>query len=284
MIIVDLNQVMLSNLLMSLGKHTNASIEENMVRHMVLNSLRSYRVKFGAEYGELVIACDNTNYWRRQVFPYYKASRKKNQEASELNWNDIFQCINKIRQELKDYFPYRVIDIESAEADDIIGTLVKEFGVDIGGEPILIMSGDKDFIQLHTYANVKQYDPTRKKWVSHNDPQRFLKEHILKGDSGDGVPNILSSDNCFVVGERQRPLTTKKIDQFISMDPSKMETVISRNYFRNAQLIDLNNTPNEIREKVMLSYHNQKGKDRSKLMNYFIANKLRNLTESIGDF
>jgi hypothetical protein len=232
----------------------------------------------------LVIACDNTNYWRRQVFPYYKASRKKNQEASELNWNDIFQCINKIRQELKDYFPYRVIDIESAEADDIIGTLVKEFGVDIGGEPILIMSGDKDFIQLHTYANVKQYDPTRKKWVSHNDPQRFLKEHILKGDSGDGVPNILSSDNCFVVGERQRPLTSKKIDQFISMDPSKMETVIARNYFRNAQLIDLNNTPNEIREKVMSSYHNQKGKDRSKLMNYFIANKLRNLTESIGDF
>jgi hypothetical protein len=284
LIIVDLNQVMLSNLLMSLGKHTNASIEENMVRHMVLNSLRSYRVKFGAEYGELVIACDNTNYWRRQVFPYYKASRKKNQEASELNWNDIFQCINKIRQELKDYFPYRVIDIESAEADDIIGTLVKEFGVDIGGEPILIMSGDKDFIQLHTYANVKQYDPTRKKWVSHNDPQRFLKEHILKGDSGDGVPNILSSDNCFVVGERQRPLTSKKIDQFISMDPSKMETVIARNYFRNAQLIDLNNTPNEIREKVMSSYHNQKGKDRSKLMNYFIANKLRNLTESIGDF
>jgi hypothetical protein len=284
-IIVDLNQVMLSNLLMSLGKHTNASVEENMVRHMVLNSLRSYRVKFGSEFGELVIACDNTNYWRRQVFPYYKANRKKNQEASELDWKAIFECLNNIRQELKDYFPYRVIDIESAEADDIIGTLVKEFGVElVGGEPILIMSGDKDFIQLHTYSNVKQYDPTRKKWVSHNDPQRFLKEHILKGDSGDGVPNVLSSDNCFVVGDRQRPLTSKKIDQYISMDPSKMETVIARNYFRNAQLIDLNNTPTEIRVKVMESYHAQKGKDRSKLMNYFIANKLRNLTESIGEF
>jgi hypothetical protein len=283
-IIVDLNQVMLSNLLMSLGKHTNAPIEENMVRHMVLNSLRSYRVKFGSEFGELVIACDNTNYWRRQKFPYYKANRKKNQEASELDWKAIFECLNKIRQELKDYFPYRVIDIESAEADDIIGTLVREFGVDIGGDPILILSGDKDFIQLHTFANVKQYDPTRKKWVSHNDPARFLKEHILKGDSGDGVPNILSSDNCFVVGDRQKPLTSKKIDQYISMDPSKMETIIARNYFRNAQLIDLNNTPKEIREKVMESYNAQIGKDRSKLMNYFIANKLRNLTESIGEF
>lgn len=284
MIIVDLNQVMLSNLLMSLGKHTNAPIEENMVRHMVLNSLRSYRVKFGSEFGELVIACDNTNYWRRQKFPYYKANRKKNQEASELDWKAIFECLNKIRQELKDYFPYRVIDIESAEADDIIGTLVREFGVDIGGDPILILSGDKDFIQLHTFANVKQYDPTRKKWVSHNDPVRFLKEHILKGDSGDGVPNILSSDNCFVVGDRQKPLTSKRIDQYISMDPSKMETIIARNYFRNAQLIDLNNTPKEIREKVMESYNAQIGKDRSKLMNYFIANKLRNLTESIGEF
>lgn len=284
MIIVDLNQVMLSNLLMSLGKHTNASIEENMVRHMVLNSLRSYRMKFGSEFGELVIACDNTNYWRRQAFPYYKANRKKNQEASELDWKAIFECLNKIRQELKDYFPYRVIDIESAEADDIIGTLVREFGVDIGGDPILIMSGDKDFIQLHTYANVKQYDPTRKKWVSHNDPVRFLKEHILKGDSGDGVPNVLSSDNCFVIGDRQKPLTSKRIDQYIAMDPSKMETVVARNYFRNAQLIDLNNTPKEIREKVMESYNAQTGKDRSKLMNYFIANKLRNLTESIGEF
>jgi hypothetical protein len=283
-IIVDLNQVMLSNLLMSLGKHTNAPIEENMVRHMVLNSLRSYRVKFGSEFGELVISCDNTNYWRRQKFPYYKANRKKNQEASELDWKAIFECLNKIRQELKDYFPYRVIDIESAEADDIIGTLVREFGVDIGGDPILILSGDKDFIQLHTFANVKQYDPTRKKWVSHNDPVRFLKEHILKGDSGDGVPNILSSDNCFVVGDRQKPLTSKRIDQYISMDPSKMETIIARNYFRNAQLIDLNNTPKEIREKVMESYNAQIGKDRSKLMNYFIANKLRNLTESIGEF
>lgn len=285
MIIVDLNQVMLSNLLMQLGNHTNAQLEENMVRHMVLNSLRSYKVKFGAEYGEMVIACDNTNYWRRQIFPYYKANRKKNQEKSDLDWKAIFECLNKIRAELKEFFPYRVIDIESAEADDVIATLVKEFGTELNiGENILILSGDKDFIQLHTFANVKQYDPTRKKWVSHNDPKQFLKEHIMKGDAGDGVPNILSSDNCFVVGDRQKPLTSKKMEQFMKMDPSKMDTVIARNYFRNAQLIDLNNIPSEIKQKVIESYNNQKGKDRSKLMSYFISNKLRNLTEHIGEF
>jgi hypothetical protein len=285
-IIVDLNQVMLSNLLMSLGKHTNAPIEESMVRHMVLNSLRSYRVKFCDKYGEMVIACDNTNYWRRQFFPYYKANRKKNQENSEMNWKAIFECMNKIRSELKEYFPYRVIDIESAEADDIIGTLVNEFGTELSiGEPILILSGDKDFIQLHTYANVAQYDPTRKKWVSHSDPQKFLEEHILKGDSSDGVPNVLSPDNCFVIGERQKPLTQKKIDALEEADLfCKTDHPLHRNFLRNKTLIDLNFTPKDLRNKIMDSYNSQTGKDRSKLMNYFIDNKLRNLTEHIGEF
>lgn len=285
MIIVDLNQVMLSNLLMQLGNHTNAQLEENMVRHMILNSLRSYRTKFSADYGEMVIACDNTNYWRRQAFPYYKANRKKNQEASEMDWKSIFECMNKIRQELKDYFPYKVIDIESAEADDIIGTLVEEFGTAVGGEPILILSGDKDFIQLHTYGNVRQYDPTRKKWITHKDPERYLEEHVLKGDSGDGVPNVLSPDNCFVVGERQKPLTQKKIDALIELGlAGKWDHPNNRNYMRNLKLIDLRYTPDDIHNKVMESYNAQEGKDRSKLMNYFIANRLKNLTEHISEF
>jgi 5'-3' exonuclease len=283
-IIVDLNQVMLSNLLMQLGNHTNAQIEENMVRHMILNSIRSYRVKFGQEYGELVIACDNTNYWRRKMFPYYKANRKKSQEASDLDWRAIFECLNKIRAELKEFFPYRVVDIESAEADDIIGTLVTSMSFRSDCSEVLILSGDKDFIQLHKYGNVKQYDPVRKKWITHDNPEQYLKEHILKGDAGDGVPNILSSDNCFVVGERQRPLTAKKMEHYLKLTPSEMETAIARNYMRNKQLIDLDETPEEIRVKVMESYQAQENKDRSKLMNYFIANKLRNLTEHIGEF
>lgn len=281
MIIVDLNQVMLSNLMMQLGNHTNAKIEENMVRHMILNSLRSYKVKFGNEYGELVIAADNYNYWRKKFFPYYKANRKKSQEKSDLDWGAIFETLNKIRQEIKDYFPYRVIEIESAEADDVIATLVREHSEN---EKILIMSGDKDFIQLHIWPDVKQYDPVRKRWITHNDPEQYLKEHVLKGDSGDGVPNILSEDNCFVVGSRQKPLTAKRIEKILNTDPENLEANIARNYFRNAMLIDLSNVPEEIKEKVITSYNEQSGKDRSKLMNYFISNKLRNLIENIGEF
>jgi hypothetical protein len=282
MIIVDLSQVMLSNLMMQIGNHTNAKIEENMIRHMVLNSLRSYKQKFSAEYGELVIACDNTNYWRKQLFPYYKANRKKNQEKSELDWKAIFECLNKIRAELKEYFPYRVIDIESAEADDIIATLVKESKF---FDKLLILSGDKDFIQLHKYEQVKQYDPVRKKWISHENPDRYLDEHVLKGDSGDGIPNVLSSDNCFVIGERQKPLTQKKIDALLELGlDGKFDHPLARNYMRNKHLIDLSMIPSEVKEKILESYKAQENKGRDKMFNYFIANKLKNLMEHITEF
>jgi len=281
-IIVDFSQVMLSNLMMQIGNHTNAKIEENMVRHMVLNSLRSYKTKFGDEFGEMVIACDNTNYWRKQLFPYYKANRKKAQEKSEMDWKSIFECMNKIRAEIKEYFPYKVIDIESAEADDIIATLVNDV---IAPEGFLILSGDKDFIQLHKYDNVKQYDPVRKKFITHNNPDHYLAEHILKGDSGDGVPNILSSDNCFVVGERQKPMTQKKIDAFIELGlDGKFDHPSFRNYMRNKQLIDLSMIPKTVQEKIIESFESQVSKGRDKLMNYFIVNKLKNLMESIGEF
>lgn len=286
MIIVDLNQVMISNLLMQIGKHTNASLEENMVRHMVLNSLRSYNSKFRDEYGEMIIACDNKNYWRKKLFPYYKANRKKSIEKSELDWNSIFETMNKIREELKTFFPYRVINIESAEADDVIATLVSEFGSPLNtGEKILIVSGDKDFIQLHTYANVKQYDPVRKKQIHHNDPALFLKEHIMRGDAGDGVPNFLSQDDCFVMGIRQTPITSKKLNEWVTKTPEEFcDSRMLRNYSRNKQLIDLSMIPVEIKEKVMNEYNKQSNKDKKDLFNYFVKNKLKNLIEHIGDF
>jgi 5'-3' exonuclease len=190
--------------------------------------------------------------------------------------------MNKIRAELKEYFPYRVIDIESAEADDIIATLVKEKHEE---QNILILSGDKDFIQLHKYDGVQQYDPVRKRKIAHDNPKRYLVEHILKGDSGDGIPNVLSPDNCFVVGERQKPMTAKKIAQYLTSDPSTIEDpIVLRNYYRNQQLIDLSFVPSYIEDKVLEQYDSQKGKDRSKLMNYFINNKLKNLMEHMSEF
>ena len=278
MIIVDFNQVMISNLMMQLGNHTNIPLEEGLFRHMVINSLRSYKQKFQNEYGEIVIACDDRNYWRKQVFPYYKANRKKTREASEINWNQVFEIFNKIKGEIKEHFPYRVIQVDSAEADDIIATLVTENKKDT----ILILSADKDFVQLQKFNNVKQYDPIRKKWIKEDNPQQYLYEHILKGDQGDGIPNILSDDDTFVTDKRQKPMTQKKIESFKSEGIS--QEILKRNFARNEMLVDLSKVPDAIRNGVINKYNEENGKDRSKLFNYFISHNLKLLMDSVGDF
>jgi hypothetical protein len=282
MIILDLNQVMISNLMVQIGNHTNVKIEKDIIKHMIFNSIRSIKSKFSPEYGELVIACDNKNCWRKETFPYYKANRKKIREKSELNWNEIFQFLNEVRQDLKEHFPYRVIDIETAEADDIIASLVFKCSAD---QNILILSGDKDFIQLHVYRHVKQYDPVKKKFITHDDPEIFLKEHVLKGDTGDGVPNFLSSDNCLVVGERQKPLTSKRLQYYMDAAPDNLtDETLKRNYYRNLQLINLTYIPEELQEKVINEYYLQSGKNRNKIYQYFIKNRMHLLLENINDF
>lgn len=278
---------MIANLMAQIGNHTNAKVEENMVRHMVLNSIRSLKNKFSNEYGELVIACDHKNCWRKDIFPYYKANRKKSRKESELNWNEIFECLNKIRQELNDYFPYRVLHVETAEADDIIATLVFNHGIEgfNSGEKILILSGDKDFIQLHNYHNVNQYDPVKKKFVTHDTPSTFLKEHILRGDTGDGIPNFLSNDNCFVVGERQKSLTQKKLDHYLNIEPELFESeMFKRNYNRNSILIDLRNIPQQLRDIIMDEYVKNANKPTNQIFNYFVKHRLKTLMENINDF
>jgi len=281
MIIVDFSQIMISTLMVQIGNHKNVKIEEDIIRHMVLNALRAHKVKFTAEFGEMVIACDDKNYWRKQVYPYYKANRKKERDASELDWNAVFETLNKIRQEIKDFFPYKVIQVEHAEADDIIATLVKQYHL---RENILILSGDKDFGQLQKYPNVKQYSPVLKKYITCTNPDLFLKEHIMKGDASDGIPNFLSADNVFVMGVRQSPITSKKLSAWILQEPEQFcnENML-RNYKRNQLLIDLDCIPTEISEQVLEQYNTQK-KDRSKLFNYFVENRLKNLLECVGDF
>jgi len=281
MIIVDFHQVMIANLMTQLGNHTNTPIEEGLFRHMVLNSLRSFRQKF-KDYGEMVIACDDKNFWRKQVFPYYKANRKKARDKSEIDWNTIFEYFGKIKTEIRENFPYRMIQVDTAEADDIIATLVYRFQAE---EQILILSGDKDFVQLHMLANVKQYDPVRKKFITHNDPFKFRFEHIMKGDAGDGVPNVLSDDDTFVTDKRQKPMTQKRIDEaFNSGMGAMVDPSIERNFLRNKQLIDLNCIPDHITKEILNKYEQESGKDRSKLFNYFISYKLKGMMDSIGDF
>ena len=284
MIIVDLQQVMIANLMTQLGSHQNAKLDEDLLRHMILNGIRNIRKKFADDYGDMVIAADSSS-WRRQVFPYYKANRRKSREASDMDWNTVFDAFAKVREELKENFPYRVIHIDGAEADDIIGVLAHEFGVEFGNaEKIMIVSGDKDFKQLQCYNNVEQYDPTRKRSLSCSDAEDFLREHIIRGDTGDGIPNILSKDDCFVTGQRQGTLTQKRMDYFMTTPFEQLKDEEKRNWKRNELLISLNNTPSDIQKAILDEYDSQAGKDRSKLFNYFIKHKLKFLMENIHEF
>lgn len=282
-----MNQVMISSLMAQLHGQ-NMQLEEDLVRHMVLNSLRTNRQKFFDDYGELIICCDDKNYWRKKIFPYYKAARKTYRDKSELDWNMIFGVLNSIREDLKTVFPYKVIQIDTAEADDIIATIVHDCAgahlLNGGSEPILILSGDKDYIQLHTYENVEQYDPVRKRWISHDHPDMFLKEHIVKGDRSDGIPNILSKDDCFING-RQKPLRTKTLNSIMEMDVSEItQQSFLVNWNRNKRLVDLSLVPDDIKNQVKEAYEASNNKSRDQLFNYFVKNRLKNLMEHIGEF
>ena len=276
-----MNQISLASMMMHLHMNKSKEIDENMVRHMILNSLRMYRTKYSSEFGELVLCYDSKHYWRRDYFPEYKSGRRKSREKSDLDWNAIFLCLNKIKDELRDNMPYKFIEIYGAEADDIIGVLCSEYS-----DEIMIISGDKDFIQLQKYPNVKQYSPITKKSVNGENPGAYLKEHIFKGDTSDGVPNVLSPDNTFTDGLRQKPLGKKKIASWMEHDFDDVapNDEVKRNYQRNRKLIDLTYTPEELSSEIINTYKEAPYGDRSKLLNYFIQKRLRNLTESIGEF
>jgi hypothetical protein len=284
-ILVDYNQVMLASLFASIGNHHNVELDENLVRHMFLNSIRMNRKKFSEEYGEIVICADSTNVWRKDYYPYYKANRKKSRDQSDMDWNRLFEILHMIKDEVKENFPYKVIDIERLEADDIIGTIIHENGTELnmGGEKFLILSGDKDYIQLHIYANVDQFDPIRKRWIRHSNPDKYLQEHVLKGDVGDGVPNVLSEDNCLAVGQRQKPMTKKRLEAFLKGD-SCPDSETALRMQRNKRMIDLSQIPNEYQEKVKEEYSKEKTIGREKLFNFFVMKKLKNLMSDIQDF
>jgi hypothetical protein len=284
-ILVDYNQVILASLFASIGNHTDVAADESIIRHMFLNSIRSNRKKFSEEYGEIVVCCDGKNTWRKEAYPYYKANRKAGRDKSGMDWNALFQIMNNVRSEMDEYFPYKVIHIEHCEADDIIGTVINEYGseLNIGSEKFLVLSADKDFIQLQKYANVDQYDPIRKRWIRNDQPQQYLEEHILKGDTGDGVPNILSPDNCLAVGERQSPMTKKRLALY-SQGPEVMDEETLRRFHRNKMMIDLSQIPQKYQDLVLEEYNKESSVGRERLFNFFVEKKLKHLITDIQDF
>mgnify|MGYP001407365746 FL=1 len=274
--LVDFSQIVIGSYMMA-SKFSDADIDT--VRPAVLNTLRLYRTKFVSEFGELILCCDDRKTWRKEIFPNYKASRKKTRAATSIDWENLYECLNQLKEELTEWFPYKLIQVEKAEADDVIAILVG-----LINERSLILSSDKDFVQLHQF-NVRQYSPIQKKFVE-GDAKWSLHEKIIKGDVGDGVPNIMSDDNVFVdEGRRQKPITKKKVDAWYEIDPDMYcSSEMLRNYNRNKQLVDLSEVPESIRINITKRFETTKVGDRKRLLTYFINHRLKNLTESLSEF
>ena len=281
MILIDYSQIAISNIIV---QKLN---DEDMIRHMILNSIRMYNKRYRDEYGQMVICADGMNTWRKEFFPEYKAHRRKNRDESSQDWTEIFRILHTVRDEIRDYLPYKVIHMEGVEADDIIGTLTlqtQEFGMD---EPVMIISSDKDFIQLQKFKNVKQFSPIQKKLVTDDNPRTYLFNHIMRGDSGDGIPNVLSADDTFVSENQQTPLRQKRIDEWLENSDNLREVMdddIYRNYQRNKKLIDLTDIPEDVAQSIINNFNGQTKTPNMRVLNYLIKKRCNNLIEVVEEF
>ena len=277
MILVDANQIAISHLMVRQKIEDGINIDS--IRRSIVRVLARIQKQFGPEYGKMVLCYDDKSYWRSQVFPYYKKNRKQERETSKYDWDMVFSVLNKIRDEIRRNLPYYVIQVQGAEADDVIAALSRKYGL---ADKILILSADKDFIQLHSNPNVKQYDPIRNRWIENENPTQYLQEHIIRGDRSDGIPNILTCDDAIVNGKAQKKMSKEKISALASMDPSDFTNYIRlRNWKRNSELIDFAKIPRPIVDNIIMPYNKYRVKPSIDLQ-YFIDNNIQDLIDEFS--
>ena len=277
MILVDANQIAISHLMVRQKIEDGINIDS--IRRSIVKVLARIQKQYGAEYGKMVLCYDDKSYWRTQVFPFYKKNRKQERETSKYDWDMVFSVLNKIRDEIRRNLPYYVIQVQGAEADDVIAALSR---YNHSSDKILILSADKDFIQLHKYPTVKQYDPIRNRWIENEDPIQYLQEHIIRGDRSDGIPNILTCDDAIVNGKMQKKMSKEKISALASMDPADFTNYIRlRNWKRNSELIDFAKIPRPIVDNIIMTY-NKYRVNTSIDIQYFIDNNIQDLIEEFS--
>ena len=279
-ILVDANQISISHLMVR-NKIENG-IHLDSVRRSIVKVIARIQKQFGDEYGKVILCYDDKNYWRRDIFPFYKKNRKQEREASKYNWDDVFSALNKIRDEIKENLPYQVLQVQGAEADHIVASICNYNSRKDDPQPMLILSADKDFIQLHKFDFVKQYDPIRNRWIECDNPVEYLQEHIIRGDRSDGIPNILTCDDAIVAGKTQKKMSKEKISGLAALDPSEFTNYIRlRNWKRNAELIDFSRIPEPVVERILTHYHKTRARAEVNI-NYFIVNNIQDLIEDFS--
>lgn len=247
-----------------------------------------------SKYGTLVIAADSSKrkYWRTKEFEYYKAGRYQKDDDSKLSVKDLEtrEKLKRLPYEIEPIirkaFPFYFIKSEEAEADDVIATLISYFF----NEKHVILSSDKDFIQLQKY-DVDQYDLTRSRWLKSKTPDLDLQEKIFRGDGGDGIPNVLSdSDTLVNQAKKQKRMTQKQLSYLFNLnweklakDEKEKDSQLVQRYLENKKLIDLSETPLHVREDIMKQYFDY-GELKNGVMNYCLKSKSGFIFENISLF
>jgi 5'-3' exonuclease, N-terminal resolvase-like domain/T4 RNase H, C terminal len=301
MIVLDYSGIAIASIL-GYDSKLEGSLDENknLVRHVILSKIRDYKRRFSKEYGnEIVIACDGGDYWRKKVFPHYKASRKKNRENSDIPWDMVYQCMDDSLDVLRNFFPYKVIKVSGAEADDVMfvmsDVVCKQRGTVVGiesevvGEKCLVISSDKDMIQLHSNTT-RLYSPYKETYATFQPGETaksFLRKLILTGDTGDGIPNVFSPASTLVDGIRQKAATEKKMKPILESsdlisgtdDPDVKKRIVE-----NARLISFKFVPTEIVNSIIDSYNEPIEGTRMAAYEWMAANNMKLLMNDIEAF
>lgn len=285
--ILDFSGVMLASILRAY-KEQPKTIDVNLIRHVILSTIKFYNKDFRHTYGKPLIACDTRNgTWRRDFFPHYKIKRSTSRPVPPEVWTEIMTAMDQVKNEIKEELPYPVIEVPKAEGDDVIAVISKSLS-----EPTVIISNDKDFNQL-ICSTIHQYRPLNKTLIK--KPESSVACHIIQGDAGDGIPNMLSDDDTFAVsGKRQIPLTAKYrhglLAEFNNLsNPNNEFNKYHRNLIRNQTLIDFNHIPESLAASILHEFRSQTEDKQGKgykysMMGYLIKHKMDVLKEQIDQF
>ena len=270
----------------------------DLIRHCALNQILKLKKKFG----NLVIAVDSRQgYWRKDNFPAYKGHRKHAKAKDDfLDWDLIGRVMDEFKQELIDNFQYKVIEVSKAEADDILAVLSKyhltneleTMGLFEEPQEIILVSTDGDSNQLLKYPHVKQWHIIKDSFVSVADPKMSLVEKVCKGDAGDNVPGILTSDQWAedrannIKPTRQKPFKSTRLENFyVKGIDACLDDTEKKHYLRNQMLVDLDNIPSEIEQNIIDTYKNYTVKgSKMKILTYLGKHRMKQLMDSANQF
>jgi 5'-3' exonuclease len=265
-------------------KHDPLDDEFNLWKYMMVERILNDLLYFKAD--RCIIAMDDRNYWRKDIYADYKNKRKGNRQKAAVDFDEFFKIANPFIDELQDVFGNMYfLKTSRCEADDIIAVLTEERWSDYN---VMCISNDSDLKQLYKYKYYKQYDPIKMKVYNPINYKTDLTIKILTGDRTDDIPNVAPRvgpkkamdmideglDNCFKNGR------CGIINGVKTHTPGNE---IEENYIRNKNLIDLSMIPISYKREIKNTYdaYNINTYNGRKLFNFLVKYRLRGIIEDL---